>query len=143
ISAHQAARTQLDAAEPAHDQDGNAIALLAIYSLKYGTTGRTARLAIIIETILRTYSIGPAIVRGIGNTVRSKKRQGLGGAIHLVGQGDEAALLDVFLVRGQAAQGAWHGGATSRIRLLCRATIDIRRKCRDNRQRSEEHTSEL
>src|SRR3546814_13122364 len=52
-------------------------------------------------------------MRSVGNAVRSKEIQRLSRAVHLVGQGDKAAFLDVFLVGGQAAQGAWHGDAVA------------------------------
>src|SRR3546814_17826407 len=52
-------------------------------------------------------------MRSVGNAVRIKEIQRLSRAVHLVGQGDKAAFLDVFLVGGQAAQGAWHGDAVA------------------------------
>src|SRR5690606_21476943 len=64
VGAHESARAELHAAEPAYDEHGYAIEPLPFDGLQYGTPGGSARLAIIIESIGLPDAICPAIVGG-------------------------------------------------------------------------------
>ena len=111
VSAHQPARAQLHAAEPAHHQHRHPVHALPFDRLQDRPARRAARLAVIVKTVFLADLVGPAVVRGLGIAVRGEEAHRLIHRGHGRGKGGEAAFLDVFLVRAGRGQRVAHSRA--------------------------------
>ena len=65
VGTRKSARTELDPAEPARDDDRSVVHMLRVNCLQNGLACGAARLAIVAESMLLAYAIGPAIVRRV------------------------------------------------------------------------------
>ncbi len=117
IRPHQAARTELDAAEPADHQYGDPITLLPVYGLEDGAPGGAAGFAVVIEPIFLTDAISPAIMRGIGHLVLGKERERFRRRLHWRCKRQEAAFLDGFFVPRNVFERVFHRPAPTQASM--------------------------
>lgn len=109
IGPGQTAGAQLNAAIPANHQYHHLVTVLGLDRSQYRPAGGAAGFAIIVAAILVGEFPGPAIVRGVEVAVLFDEGLGFSGAGDGRGEGDEAALANLFVVFAKAGKGKGHG----------------------------------